>query len=76
MILSMIKREVTLHYSGDKVTVIIARPKGKYWVTHTYSSTPASLERIKRLIGYPQHCGLLICHTGPVMHWKEYSAYI
>lgn len=75
MTLSKIEREVTLHYSSDKVKVIIVRPIRKHWVKHTYSPTPASLERIKRLIGYP-HCRLITHHTGPVVHWKEYSAYI
>lgn len=75
MTLPLIKRDVTLHYSGDKVKAIIVRPIGKYWVTHTYSPTPASIERIKRLIDY-QHCRLMTCATGPVVHWKEYSAYI
>lgn len=72
MTLSKIEREVTLHFGG-LVEVVIVRPRGKYWIKHTYLPTPASIERIKRLMGYPDW---MIYHTGPVVHWKEYSAYI
>lgn len=79
-----IKRPVRLRYAGDKATVIVEQPRGRRWVKRTYTPTPSSIKRIKRLIGYPLCCaGYEYSYVDFGDHWKiflpitnEYFAYV
>jgi hypothetical protein len=71
-----IERLVCLRYiiKSGKFVVEIQRPYHRKWAIRTYEPKPASLERVKRLVGYS---------LGPNRFWydggvviKEYSLHL